>query len=303
MTLEYASSWHRITMLSKGNREARAPAEPVFSSRHSAWRSLRLEKHHLDAPNERTGVIEGYQLCFNLTGPVAMAWKSGGRQIERTLNAADICTSTHGELRSVSWRDSYDLALLSISPRLMSELSGEHGNGRLVELESRHGLRDAHIASICTLLIRDVAAGTPVGPLYGEQLGAALAVYLARQFAVETMPARMLRSKLPGPILSRVCELIEARLNAPIGLSDLAREAKLSRFYFAKLFRNTTGQSPCQYVTERRLERARELLGDLGKPFHEVAAATGFSSHSHLASVFRRNTGLTLAQFRSLHTN
>ena len=111
------------------------------------------------------------------------------------------------------------------------------------------------------MLHTDLTAGTPAGPLYGEQLGSALAIYLTRRLAVQKLPPRgSTRCKLPGPLLSRVCELIEARLNTPIGLKDLAREARLSRFYFAKLFRNSTGHSPYQYVMQRRIERAKDML-------------------------------------------
>ena len=112
-------------------------------------------------------------------------------------------------------------------------------------------------------------------------------------------PRGSTRCKLPGPLLSRVCELIEARLNTPIGLKDLAREARLSRFYFAKLFRNSTGHSPYQYVMQRRIERAKDMLAQGKLSGWEIAQETGFSSESHLALVFRRHIGVGPAEFRS----
>jgi AraC family transcriptional regulator len=77
--------------------------------------------------------------------------------------------------------------------------------------------------------------------------------------------------------------LIEATLSGPIGLHDLAREASLSRFYFAKLFRNTAGHSPYQYVLERRIERAKEMLALGESSSAEIASALGFSSESHFS--------------------
>jgi AraC family transcriptional regulator len=97
--------------------------------------------------------------------------------------------------------------------------------------------------------------------------------------------------------------LIEAKLSGPIGLHDLAREASLSRFYFAKLFRNTVGHSPYQYVLERRIEQAKEMLALGESSSAEIASALGFSSESHLALAFRQHTGLAPAEFRSMCTS
>lgn len=110
-------------------------------------------------------------------------------------------------------------------------------------------------ASICRLLLADTAAGTPAGPMYGEHLGCSLAVYLAEQFGQTRTQRCVTASSLPGPVLKRVGELIETRLNTPIGLQDLARA---------------------------------------------VAAGSGFSSRSHLCSLFRRYVGVTPHKFRSL---
>jgi len=230
---------------------------------------------------------------------VFLEWLVDGHWVCATSNSGDLCLATHGEFRSVAWHESYDLLLLSISPLLMSEMSADAGKVRPVELKARRGFCDRNIENICKLLLADTAAGTPVGPAYGEHLACSLTAYLARQFGVAKSQTHSPGSSLPGPVLRRVCELIETRLNTPIGLQDLAREGNMSRFYFSRLFRKSTGEGPYRHLLKRRIERAKEMLAR-GCNDAEVANASGFSSPNYLTSIFRRCTGMTPRKFRSL---
>lgn len=290
----------RILIRRGGLLVPRVEQKPCISSAGSGWSGLRLESHHLIGPAESTGMIDGFQICYNLSGPVAAEWLVEGRRVSASLQKGDLCLATHGEFRSVAWRRSYDLLLLSLAPSLMADVAGELCDISPVELQSKRGFSDSNIESICQLLLADVMGGTPTGPIYGEHLACSLCFYLAHHFGVTPARQDAPESSLPGPVLKRVCELIEARLSTPLGLQDLAREANLSRFYFSRMFRNSTGDTPYRYLTKRRIARAKKLLA-AGCSEAEVAEATGFSSRSHLASLFRRYTGTTPHQFRTAH--
>jgi AraC-like DNA-binding protein len=80
-------------------------------------------------------------------------------------------------------------------------------------------------------------------------------------------------------------------------LADLARAACVSRFHFARLFRQSTGQSPMRYVARYRVERAKRLLAEGGRHISDIAVETGFFDQSHLTRVFRRVVGVTPARF------
>ncbi len=61
-------------------------------------------------------------------------------------------------------------------------------------------------------------------------------------------------------LMSRVKEYIEANLEEDLSITPLAKVASLSRFHFARTFKTAVGQSPHQYVSAHRLERAKEML-------------------------------------------
>jgi AraC family transcriptional regulator len=79
----------------------------------------------------------------------------------------------------------------------------------------------------------------------------------------------------------------------------MADEIELSPFYLTRVFKAAIGTSPHQYVLERRVSRARQLLRDTAWPIAEVAVAVGFSSQSHLSTWFRRIVGVSPAAYRS----
>jgi len=93
-------------------------------------------------------------------------------------------------------------------------------------------------------------------------------------------------------------EYIEAHLNGPITVGELGRLLGRDRHAFHRAFLKAFRKSPHRYVTERRVARARRLLEQGELPLSEVALAAGFSSQSHMTTVFKRITGLSPGRYR-----
>ena len=94
--------------------------------------------------------------------------------------------------------------------------------------------------------------------------------------------------------------MIEAELDQDISLQPLADAAGLSMFHFAKAFKSALGLPPRQYVIERRLARARDLLSATALPLADIAYAVGFSSQSHMTAAFSARLGVTPAGYRDV---
>ncbi|WP_106477279.1 helix-turn-helix domain-containing protein [Phytohalomonas tamaricis] len=84
---------------------------------------------------------------------------------------------------------------------------------------------------------------------------------------------------------------IEAHLDAPLCVDDLARKACLSSAHFSEVFRQQTGLSPYQYVLRKRLDAAQQLLESTSLPLITIAERTGFANQSALSHAFRRHLG------------
>jgi AraC family transcriptional regulator len=107
-----------------------------------------------------------------------------------------------------------------------------------------------------------------------------------------------LRGGLSPAALRRVEVYVEAGLDRPLPLADLATRAGLSVFHFARAFRVSTGQTPRTFVEARRIARARHLIGETAQPLATIALETGFGTQSRLTTAFKRATGFTPAAYR-----
>jgi AraC family transcriptional regulator len=101
--------------------------------------------------------------------------------------------------------------------------------------------------------------------------------------------------------VSDALAFIHANYARELSLTDIAEAAHLSPFHLARLFKQSLGVSPHQYLIHVRVDSARWLLsaGSGERSLAEVASAVGFADQSHLTRHFKRVTGVTPRQFRS----
>jgi len=102
-----------------------------------------------------------------------------------------------------------------------------------------------------------------------------------------------------APWVERRCRaLIQRRLAENIGLDELAAEAGLSLFHFARMFKQSVGMPPRVYLTHLRLERACELLRQTNLSVTDVAQEVGYSSSQVLARVFIKHRRVSPSEYR-----
>src|SRR5690606_2655314 len=85
----------------------------------------------------------------------------------------------------------------------------------------------------------------------------------------------------------------------PLDLAQLAAVARLSRFHFQRLFTATYGLSPAAYLSQRRIERAQDLLRATNLTVTEVCHAVGFSSLGSFSTRFREVVGESPSAFEA----
>jgi AraC family transcriptional regulator len=105
------------------------------------------------------------------------------------------------------------------------------------------------------------------------------------------------RGGLAGSVLRRIRAYIDAHIGERISLDDLAHEAGVSRFHFARQFRLSTGESPMGYLRRVRIERSKSILQSRETTIAEVAATLGFSDQSHFTRTFGRLVGVSPGSF------
>ncbi|MGW1885819.1 helix-turn-helix transcriptional regulator [Streptomyces sp. NPDC001970] len=87
----------------------------------------------------------------------------------------------------------------------------------------------------------------------------------------------------------------------PLDLDAVAAHAGYSRFHFVRAFKTVYGDTPGQYLSRRRIERAEELLRTADLSVTEICSLVGFSSLGTFSARFKKQTGLTPSEYRTKH--
>ena len=98
--------------------------------------------------------------------------------------------------------------------------------------------------------------------------------------------------------LKRAYAYVEAHLSEPVSLAELSQAAGFTEMHFARLFRASTGRSPHDYVTMRRIEVAQAALLNTDHDMLDVALMVGFRTQAHFSAVFKKLTGLPPGRWR-----
>ncbi|MFM5918132.1 MAG: GlxA family transcriptional regulator [Novosphingobium sp.] len=126
---------------------------------------------------------------------------------------------------------------------------------------------------------------------FGRELAARAADQMLHHSARQSSePQRLALSERTGvrhPKLLEVIAAMEANLENPLSLAELAAAVRLSARQVERLFASLLGTTPRRHYLELRLQRARQLVGQTGMPMLQIAVATGFSSAAHFAKAYR----------------
>lgn len=99
-------------------------------------------------------------------------------------------------------------------------------------------------------------------------------------------------------LIRRVKELILERLDQEISLQTIAEQVHLNPQYLSALFKTETGQNFSDYVTQCRMNKAKQLLKETNLKVYEVAQLSGYVSAKHFMSVFKELVGSTPSRYR-----
>src|SRR6266446_5159410 len=191
------------------------------------------------------------------------------------------------------FRGPYDVLHLYVPNTLIAEygrdMPGHHAPVLRSEAVPR---KDMILDSLGRALLEANRVGGAFGQTYADCISMAIvARLLGSANGVGTSERSRESGKLAPWRLKRAIDYVEARLDEPMSLAEVASSAGLTRMHFAAQFRAATGLRPHEYLLRRRIERAQEMLLGTGMSLVDVALSVGFQTQSHFTSVFKRYAG------------
>ncbi len=271
---------------------------PALLSSGGKWQGIHLEYHRQPPGEIPEHSHPEHLIVVSLTPNQVERW-FGDRMQGETVKKGSFCILPKSVPHSCNWQQEGEIIILALEPKVITHLARESVNADRVELVPRPAVDDdPFIAQIACLLKTDLEQGCPLGRSYGESLRTALAMHLLRHYATFKHNKRNYRDGLPEYKLQQALEYIHAHLDQELGLSDMAEVAGMSQYYFCRLFSQSMGVAPYQYVIQQRVERAKGLLKERKLTLADVALACGFANQSHFTKHFRQLTGITPKAYR-----
>jgi AraC family transcriptional regulator len=190
---------------------------------------------------------------------------------------------------------------LSVEPETFARLAPELASGSLAQFTNA---TDPIFTRLPIDLRQATLLGAAISPLAFEALVAA-AIQRVSELLNGGTPRAGPGRRMTSRRLKRILDYFEARLAEEVHLADIADDIGLSESYLARTFKAATGTTLHAALTERRIARARLLIGaalrrGVRANLADIAAATGFSSHAHMTTAFRRVLGITPTEWLRL---
>ena len=180
----------------------------------------------------------------------------------------------------------------------IDDAAADLGHERVGGFRLAVGQADLVLAQIAKTMLPFLGMASRPQPLALEHLELILGAHLVQRYGATKQRRTVARGRLAAWQRQRVVELMRESLDDSLRLSDLAAACELSVSHFARSFKASFGVTCHRWLTERRIERAQELLALHRMPLADVAIQSGFGDQAAFTRTFHRIVGMPPGQWR-----
>lgn len=277
---------------------------PIFSSRSQGWKNILVEEFQHPAGEGKVQYCHEHSICLSLAPrPIRFLQIKGDKSHTSLYGKGDISITPAQTPFFARWDGEDHYFHIRIASDFIQSVATEDLaiNPDRLELRPEFRIRDPQIEAIGLMLLNELKQENLGARLYIESLINILALHLLRQYSAVKPQLTFYEGGLPERQLVQVLDYMNDRLDQDIKLVDLAALLDMSQFHFSRLFKQSIGTTPYQYLMQQRIERAKQLLRQTDRPIIDIAFQCGFNSHSHLSKQFRQLTGMTPKAYRTNH--
>ena len=196
----------------------------------------------------------------------------------------------------------FDALVLYVTQASLDEVAYAHGARRVEQLDWPLGHFDPVVYHLGKTLLSSLEQPHHTSKLVVDHDLHALNCHFVCTYGGVKMSGPQFRGGLSSFQKRRATELLEANLDGKIALQQLAEACDLSVGHFARAFKQTFRKPPYKWLTERRVDRARDLMTNSRLPLADIAIQSGFADQSALNRTFKRLHGVAPGIWRRTTT-
>jgi AraC family transcriptional regulator len=272
--------------------QAFTPTSTQIFSSENAWKGFTVKRYIRSDMYVPARTLSRHTLQFNFGAPISLSWKSEGKWTSSVCNTGNLVELlSEGDKEELQWNGDYNALEIEFEPTFIDKLV-EKDNFKFRE---QHNVNDSLLKDIVVRLYEDANSGL-TEKLYAESLGVACAIHLASTYSISNKKIFAPKGKLSSWQLKNVIELVRSCIHGVVTLEELASSIHLSVFHFSRLFKNTVGVSPYQFVLRQKIEYAKKLI-KRREAVGDIAYMLGFTDSAHFCNAFKKFTGQSPLQF------
>lgn len=273
---------------------------PFIFQRTEEWEGIKVGHYRLSPGQTPSRLHRTHQVFVPLAGSITLFdHEDDGRRVVRRRTVGEISVTPAGLRYSAEWEEDLEYVSVFLTQDFIARATVDFEANQNAKLVMACGPQDLLVRSIAQAVAAEIDSGQPSGRVYLESLVNTLAVHLMRHYSTESLVPDLSFGGLPAHKLRRAHEFIDANLESDLTLTEIAEAVDLSQYHFARAFKQTTGQTPIQFLMQRRVELAKQLLRESDLPIVEISLRSGFKNQSHFTTLFRRLTAVTPKAYRN----
>jgi AraC family transcriptional regulator len=277
------------------------PRPPLLSSHEQGWNGINVECHcqpaHETPEHSHTQHVLAIVSKCNL---LKAERKLDEHFYSSCMDIGGIFLIPANVHHQVWMHGEAEYIVLSLKPELITRAAYESIDKDCVEIVPQHHIHDSLIYSIGLALLSELESDGVCNRLYAESAASLLAVHLLQRYSTQKPTIRKYKDGLTKTRLQQAVEYINDHLGEDLSLKEIANQVSMSQYHFSRLFKQSTGLTPWQYVVQIRLKTAKQLLAMQKLSMAEISERLGFANQQQFTTFFRKHMGATPTAYRQL---
>ncbi|NOD48675.1 helix-turn-helix domain-containing protein [Ruegeria sp. HKCCD5849] len=281
------------------------PSEPLLNSdsmeRPSAAALMSVRYFQAEPDEMPEDVFAEHHVLLNLQDSPhrVQNWRDGTLR-DFTFCKDEVIVTPAGVRSGWRWFAPSDVIVITLEPHKVDRFA-QSELGMLLDPQQFKDLPQFSDPDLCAagVILRDALETEDMSSaVMFEAMSRVFLVKLLQKYGKRRAEDAELSSRFTSRHYQRVLAYVQKRLDRTITVDQLASEAGMSASHFARVFKETLGSTPMQYVMSFRIEQAMKMIEDPRRPLGDIALACGFSDQAHFTRSFKQVTGQTPRAFR-----
>ena len=282
------------------NNEAKLPCPPLITSKQENWDGVYLQ-HDCQPPFEipRHSHAE-HTLIIGMDNALKAEWSIDGQFKDLQYNRGDVFVVPAGVPHRAYWKQESEGIMLALKPESVVSAAIDSVNSDRLEIVPQFASTDLRLLQIGKWLLAELQEKQMGSSLYIESLTTMLKVHLLRNYSAVQPTITDYRGGLAKHKQRKAIFFINENLDRDLKLAQIAGLVGMSPYHFARMFKQSTGLTPHQYLVRQRLVKAKELLRYSDMAIADIAYTVGYKNPSHFAKVFRKHIKVSPTDYRNI---